>query len=64
MGYAHGALLKDKAQEMLNSVWSYLELQVVGNYMYCGEVFLCTTATVSAGRSDKWYSPLLSSMVS
>jgi len=31
MGYAHGALMKDKAQEMLNGVWSYLELQVVGN---------------------------------
>lgn len=23
--------MKDKAQEMLNGVWSYLELQVVGN---------------------------------
>ena len=29
MGYAHGSLLKERAQDMLNSVWSYFELQVV-----------------------------------
>jgi hypothetical protein len=28
MGYAHGSLLKERAQDMLNSVWSYFELQV------------------------------------
>ena len=32
MGYAHGSLLKERAQDMLNSVWSYFELQVVGRY--------------------------------
>ena len=32
MGYAHGSLLKERTQDMLNSVWSYFELQVVRFY--------------------------------
>lgn len=29
MGYAHGELMKEKAEQMINDVWSYLEEQVV-----------------------------------
>ena len=29
MGYAHGELLTEKAHNMLNSVWEYLEQQIV-----------------------------------
>jgi len=28
MGYAHGLLMKDKCQDLINSVWTYLEEQV------------------------------------
>lgn len=30
MGYAHGALMKEKAKGLINDVWSYMEEQVVG----------------------------------
>ena len=29
MGLAHGQLMKDKAQQLVNDVWAYMELQVV-----------------------------------
>ena len=29
MGYAQGELMRDKAQQMINAVWMYLEEQVV-----------------------------------
>ena len=29
MGYAHGELMTEKAQGLMNSVWAYLEEQVV-----------------------------------
>ena len=29
MGYAHGELMKEKANSMMNAVWEYLEDQVV-----------------------------------
>ncbi len=32
MGYAHGELLTEKAQSMLNSVWEYLEQQIVSSH--------------------------------
>lgn len=31
MGYAHGELMTEKAQGMINDVWNYLEEQVVSN---------------------------------
>ena len=30
MGYAHGSLMKEKAKGLINDVWAYMELQVVG----------------------------------
>ena len=29
MGYAHGELLKEKANSMMDAVWEYMEEQVV-----------------------------------
>lgn len=29
MGFAHGQLMQEKAKNMMNDVWSYLEAQVV-----------------------------------
>ena len=29
MGFAHGTLLKEEATDLLNSVWKYMEDQVV-----------------------------------
>ena len=29
MGYAHGELMKDKATQFMNDVWTYFEQQVV-----------------------------------
>ena len=31
MGYAHGELMSERAQGMVNDVWNYLEEQVVGS---------------------------------
>ncbi len=33
MGYAHGELLKEKAKNMMDDVWKYLEEQVVSSWL-------------------------------
>ena len=41
MGYAHGVLMKEKAQSMMNDVWKYLEDQVVCVYMWYNHKIMC-----------------------
>ena len=54
MGFAHGTLMKARAVDMLNSVWSYLELQVVSEFT--PPVYARSTCVRAIIRSSARYS--------
>ncbi len=37
MGYAHGQLMKERAESMLNNVWQYLEQQIVSVLLHSND---------------------------
>ena len=41
MGYAHGQLMKEKAQHLFDDVWAYMEQEIVCAILYLSHVQTC-----------------------
>lgn len=54
MGFAHGTIQKDRAIKLINTIWTYLEMQIVEDFDLRTKINWVLKAILNIDRGNQW----------